>query len=63
MLEDRAKLFNVVPTLMCFNFSVLEFCNKGDLRADKVLMKDNKGKYFHLFSAVPKVVILLKIIV
>lgn len=57
MLEDSVKLFNAVLCLMCFNFSALEFCNKGDLRADKVLMKDNKGKYFHLSSAVPNVVI------
>jgi hypothetical protein len=57
MLEHNVKLFNMVPSLMCFNFSALKHCSKVDLRADKVLIKDNMGKYFHLSSAVPNVVI------
>lgn len=44
MLEDTVKLFNVGPSLMRFNISAVECCNKGDFRTDKFSMKDNKEK-------------------
>lgn len=44
MLEVIVKLFNMDPSLVNFNFSTLGCCQKGDLRTDKIPMKDNKEK-------------------
>lgn len=59
MLEYNVKLFNMVLSLMCFNFFVLKYCSKVDFRVDKVLIKDNMGKYFYFFSVVLNVVIFI----
>lgn len=49
MLEVIVTLFNMNPSLMHFNFSALGCFKKGNLRTDKIPMKDNKEIKFRSF--------------